>query len=66
MGSLVGTEVGAVTEAFATVKTSVGLLPCVGLLVSLEVEVPTEASHICVTFVGFLCEVQALMVNEFF
>lgn len=66
MGSLVGTEVGAVTKTFSTVRTLVGLLTRVGSLVGYAVEVPSEAFYACVTGVGFLCEVQASMVDQLF
>lgn len=66
MGSLVGIEVGALTKTVSTLKTCVGRLPCVGSWVGHEVASPATVFDPRVTPVGFLCEVQALMVNEFF
>lgn len=63
MGTLVSVEAGEVSEALSTVRTLVGLLTHVGLLVGKEVEFLTDK---CVTFIGFLREVQTLMVNKFF
>lgn len=66
MESLVVTEVGTVIKTLPRGKTLVGLLTCMAPVRNKAMHFPTEAVHKCVTSVGFLCEVQALVVNEFF
>lgn len=66
MESLVGTEVGTVTKTLPRGRILVGLLACMAPVRRKAMHFLTEAFHTCVTYVGFLCEVQALVVNEFF